>query len=76
MEIIWNILRRMFYVCANRIGRLIVTKRCDRDEDVDEDFEEITTLYKKKDGEYSDTRSSSMCPVCLDKNDVHDVCRN
>lgn len=37
-------------VYLNSIGRLIVTKRQDRDDDNDDEYEDITNLYKKKDG--------------------------
>lgn len=36
-------------VVSDDIGRLVITKKCDRDED-DDDFEDVTQLYKKKDG--------------------------
>ncbi|CAG7834007.1 unnamed protein product [Allacma fusca] len=36
-------------VVSDDIGRLIITKKCDRDED-DDDHEDVTHLYKKKDG--------------------------
>lgn len=36
-------------VVSDDIGRLIITKKPDRDED-DDDFEDVTHLYKKKDG--------------------------
>lgn len=38
-------------ICASliSIGRLIVTKRQDREDD-DDEYEDITNLYKKKDG--------------------------
>lgn len=42
--------RRVLIVNLNSIGRLIVTKRQDRDDDIDDEYEDITNLYKKKDG--------------------------